>query len=315
MVYDQLTSSQLLNRPVVLQRLNKKSIKDGSRTLQWLSRVFYGKKYFSDRIKHRNKTFWAEEGADKLKTTPRYAHDPFSKWKGSTHWQRRLSNKRNAHEFALKHNCRVPDLYWQGSDCSTIDFSKLPHHYVIKPTIGHSCGMVYLMSRGTNLFDMRHYTSAELVAGMEKAIDERPGLEFMIVEFCRNERGEYQIPDDYKIMCFNGQIACICLVNRFSSKKGYHNFYDENWHQLKQINTLYPMAGFQRAPACLHEMLEQAKTLSQAYEIFVRIDFYATDKGAVFGEFTPTPSLGTGFTPYAENLFTAYWDVFCTNLI
>ncbi|MEJ7679344.1 MAG: hypothetical protein WKG06_16095 [Segetibacter sp.] len=37
--------------------------------------------------------------------------------------------------------------------------------------------------------------------------------------------------------------------------------------------------------------------------------------GAVFGEFTPTPALGNGFTPDAQKLFTNYWDKFCKGMI
>jgi hypothetical protein len=44
-------------------------------------------------------------------------------------------------------------------------------------------------------------------------------------------------------------------------------------------------------------MTEAAVRFSKAYEIFCRVDFYATDKGAVFGEFTPIPAVGKGFTP------------------
>ena len=49
--------------------------------------------------------------------------------------------------------------------------------------------------------------------------------------------------------------------------------------------------------------------------IFVRIDFYATDKGAVFGEFTPTPFRGLFFTPHADKLFIPLWDQYCNGLI
>jgi hypothetical protein len=62
-------------------------------------------------------------------------------------------------------------------------------------------------------------------------------------------------------------------------------------------------------------MLDQAKRLSRAYEIFVRIDFYATDNGAVFGEFTPTPSMGGGPTKFGQKLLMFYWDKYCNSKI
>ena len=62
-------------------------------------------------------------------------------------------------------------------------------------------------------------------------------------------------------------------------------------------------------------MVECSIKFIQSYKIFIRIDFYATDKGAVFGEVTPTPSLGIGFTPFANKLLTKYWDKFCPGMI
>lgn len=58
-----------------------------------------------------------------------------------------------------------------------------------------------------------------------------------------------------------------------------------------------------------------AKRLSNTYEIFTRIDFYATDKAAVFGEFTPTPGAGNDFTPEGDKLLSAYWDNYCNGMV
>jgi hypothetical protein len=39
----------------------------------------------------------------------------------------------------------------------------------------------------------------------------------------------------------------------------------------------------------------------------MRIDMYATDKGAVFGEFTPTPQGGKGYSEWAEKYLGSFW--------
>lgn len=84
---------------------------------------------------------------------------------------------------------------------------------------------------------------------------------------------------------------------------------------LKNVNSIFADAPYQPPPVCLPEIIEQAITLSKTYELFVRIDFYATDNGAVFGEFTPTPGLGYGFTPFADKLLTSYWDKYCNGKV
>lgn len=243
------------------------------------------------------------------------ARDPIEKWKDVPNWQRKLSNKYNAREFAKMHHCRVADLYWKGRDLHEVNFDALPDQYVIRPTIGHSCEKVFLMDKGLNLFDKQLHTKDDLRKELEKALRENPNQEFLIEEFLRTESGEYKIPDDFKIHTFNGQIAFIALINRFGRKEGQHNFYDENWSMIKKAHTGYPMAPYQPPPKCLKEMLYHAKKLSMAYEIFVRIDFYATDKGTVFGEFTPTPALGQGFSSYGEKILQSYWDKYCYGMI
>jgi hypothetical protein len=40
---------------------------------------------------------------------------------------------------------------------------------------------------------------------------------------------------------------------------------------------------------------------------YVRIDFYASRVGCVFGEFSPTPAKGNFFSPFADRYFERIW--------
>ena len=270
---------------------------------------------FEQRIKRRHKTFWSAPNAEAVRNTPMAVSDPLEEWKDVNNWQRKLSNKHNAREFAKMHGCRVPELYWRGRDHHRIDFGALPDRFVIRPTIGHSSGLVFLMDRRMNLMDRKTYTPENVQRILREALKQNPDLEFLVEEFLKDNSGKYRIPDDYKLYMFNGEVASIEVINRLSPKKGYSGFYDESWNQTEVLNTYYPEAAFQPPPACIEEMVGYAKKLSRAYGIFARIDFYATDKGAVFGEFTPTPSLGNGFTPAAEQTLVNYWDRYCKGMI
>jgi hypothetical protein len=266
---------------------------------------------FSARILARHKEFWQDPDCENVRNTVMNIDDPIEKWKNAKNWQRKLSNKYNSRKFAEKYNCRVAQLYWQGSDVDEINFDLLPENYVIRPTIGHSAKSVFLMKNHYNLFDKKTYSSDDIKRVLKQAIDANSNLEFLIEEFLKSENGEYEIPKDYKIFCFNGQVGCIVVANRISPQKGTCTFYTENWEQMKAINKIFPEGEYERPPLCLNEMLTQAKILSKAYEIFIRIDFYATDKGAVFGEFTPTPGLGCRFTKSGQKLLLTYWDKYC----
>lgn len=270
---------------------------------------------FSERIKKRHKLFWQEPNTEEVRNTIMDANDPINKWKDVKNWQRKLSNKSNSREFAVKLNCRVAALYWKGRNYNTINFDNIPAHYVIRPTIGHSSGLVFLMNSSINLMDGKTYPQEDIKKVMAKALSENENLEFLIEEFVRTEDGIYKIPDDYKFYMFNGQIAAIQVINRSNSAKGSNSWYDENWNETISITSNYKQGKIQQAPKCLPEMIEYAKKLSREYGIFSRIDFYATDKGAVFGEFTPTPALGKGFTPEGDKLLSEYWDKYCKGLI
>ncbi len=284
--------------------------------LSKLERLLSNYGTFPARIRKRHRIFWKAPDAEIVRNQPLFAKDELSKWKDAELWQRKLSNKANAKEFAIKHGAKVADLYFRGRDFETLDFDKLPSHYVIRPTIGHSSGMVFIMNEGINLFDNKVYTPDEIKFAIKQACDKNPQQEFLFEEFLRDEAGEYGIPDDYKFMCFNGEIAAFGLINRLGPKKGFETYFDLNWNKLPSLNFAYPEPEtLPVKPACWDEMVEQVKLLSSTYEVFVRIDFYATHKGAVFGEFTPTPGLGRGYTHFGKKRMLDYWDKHCKGMI
>ncbi|MFD2514645.1 ATP-grasp fold amidoligase family protein, partial [Pontibacter locisalis] len=270
---------------------------------------------FAKRIIYRHKVFWSDADAELVRNSPLYEGITIEQLKSTKHWQRKLSNKYNARVFAQKFGCRVPQLYWKGRDLKELSFRNLPDQYVIRPTIGHSCKMVFLMDKHMNHMDSCFYSDEQLKDVMQETLDKNSHQEFLIEEFLRSEKGEYKIPVDYKLSLFNGELAVIDVINRMSPKTGLSSCYDENWNMIECIGKQYQRSAYQAPPACLPEIINWGKKLSKAYEIFVRIDFYATDKGAVFGEFTPTPGKGNGFTPEADIMLLNYWDKFCCGQI
>jgi hypothetical protein len=270
---------------------------------------------FTKRVRNRHKTFWKTPNAEIVRNTIMNATDPIEKWRDVENWQRKLSNKYNSREFAKMHSCRLPDLYWKGRNPETFDFDSLPENFVVRPTIGHSSGLVFLMKGSLNLMDSKTWSKEDIKQALSRALDQNYILEFLIEEFLRTENGEYKIPDDYKLYMFNGEVATIQVINRLGPSKGFTNCYDEHWNPMENVNIYYATGTYQPPPKCLAEMVEKAKELSKSYEIFVRIDFYATDKGATFGEFTPTPFMGYSFTEFGNQLFINYWDRFCKGKI
>lgn len=272
---------------------------------------------FARRIHARIDAFYRTPKVRSTLTRKLNCTDSLEVWQNSPHWQFQLNNKHNSHEFAKMHNCKVPELYWEGRDVQNINFDLLPESYVIKPNLGYSSKMVFLMQGSRNLFDNKNYDQNEIIEELSNTLAKNTELEFIIEEFVINEKGNQVIPVDYKFYAFNGEIACIQVFYRTGrlNEETSIIFYDENWNKIPRGHKKYEEAEPDLPPACLDEMIEAAKKLSKAYKIFVRIDFYATNKGALFGEFTPTPFRGNGFTSFGNKLLLRYWDKYCKGMI
>jgi hypothetical protein len=283
--------------------------------LHLIASFFRNSGKFPGRIRKRHEAFWSDPEAETIRNTKMSEGLPLDHWQDVPHWQRKLSNKYNSRVFASSLGCQVADLYWKGRNLNDIDFSALPSRYVIRPTIGQCSKGVYIMDEGLNHFDQKRYTPQQILEHLQKDLEKNPILEFLFEEFVQTEDGRYTIPNDFKFLCFNGTVASIVVIDRVSPEVGYSYFYDEHWNKMKRLHHLYPGKDEPKKPECFDEMLEQAKRLSKAYGIFVRIDFFATSKGAVFCEFTPTPALGRGFTSYGKKLLLKYWDQYCPGTI
>jgi hypothetical protein len=196
-----------------------------------------------------------------------------------------------------------------------LDWASLPKQYVIRSTFGRSCRGVYVMREGVNLMDRKPYTPGELRAALAVDKQMNPGVEFLFEQFVRSETAGYGIQKDYKLFTFAGEIACIQVTRRSGPNAGTSRTFDVAWKPLPQIDGGYPPGPAEDPPACFEEMLARARVLSQSYGIFVRLDFYATDDGAVFGEFAPTPGNGRGFTDYGDRRMVDFWDRYCPGLI
>lgn len=281
-----------------------------------LHQIFNPEKEFTRRIHKRYYIFWEGTKLIKQELPLLKASDGWETWRSYPIWQRILNNKSNSREFAKKLGCKVPDLYWKGNAPDNIKFDQFPRNYVVRPTLGTNSRMVFLIKNGINLFDGLAYSPNDIIGKIKKANQENVPQDYLVEEFLPRENGEIAIHDDFKFYMFNGEIACIQLINRFSPKSGTVRYYNEDWQILPNLKkSSYEEGVYQDPPHCFEEMKSFAKILSKAYVLFVRIDFYATGKGAVFGEFAATPSHGIGYTPSGSKYLINYWNKYCKGMI
>ena len=184
-------------------------------------------------------------------------------------------------------------LLWQGFDANDIPWDSLPDRFVIKVTHGsgfniicHNKGdldkenCVKTLNRWLKQKYLRCY--GEWFYGIEKP-------RIIIEEFL--DAGDGNVPEDYKIFCFDGKPEFVFVyTDRFDEKKC--NVYDASWNFKKEVFSNYFKHDDPRPkPKKLEEMLDYARVLSEGFP-HVRVDLYLVNDKIYFGELTFTHSAG-----------------------
>ena len=259
-----------------------------------------GMPLFSEMIQKRQNSWWKE---------------------GKDMWQKHLSAKISGREHVESLGFAVPDLHWSGKDISKIpSFDDLPPRFVLKPEKGWSAKNVFCLERQAegmiNHLEGNIYSEEEVIETFSQ--DERfqqMKPKIMIEEFLipEEKQSSDNIPRDFKFYCFGGEIALLHVVLRRSAVDTSLNEWEYFDPQFKPIeskimkNSNLPERNIPK-PDCWEEMVEVVSKIGSKLGIFMRIDMFATEKGPVFGEFTPTPHGGKGYSEFADKYLGSFWN-------
>ncbi len=248
---------------------------------------------FSQRIKDRHRRWWQE---------------------GAQVNHKHVGGKLAGRQFAESLGCKVPHLYGLVDIDEIPEFSDLPSRFVIKPSVGWSAKNVFAIEDGINLLQDAPCTRKDVVSLLhsDPKISGGANVKILIEEFLQNWDGKRGIPYDYKFYTFADDIAFIHVIERNSNSRlaaNRHWYLTEKWDPLSRqvVTTQIPEHGRLPKPDCFDELVDRVKTMGRELGMFMRIDMYATDRGAVFGEFTPQPHGGNGFTAWADQWLGSLW--------
>lgn len=189
-------------------------------------------------------------------------------------------------------------------DCAEdIDFVSLPEQFVLK--CNHDSGCV-IICKDKATFDQERARS-RLAARLKKNLywhgrewaykDVKPCI--IAEKYMCDENGEL---NDYKFMCFNGDVKCSFVCSdRFTEKSLHVTFFDPDWKVMPFERSHPSVKEGLPKPSQYEKMMELAKQLSQGIP-FVRVDFYEVDGNIFFGELTLYP--GCGFEAFSPES----WD-------
>ena len=235
--------------------------------------------------------------------------DPDRVWRFCRYWQRTLLNKWNSREFVQRHGCHVPALYWCGTDIAHLPIESLPDCFAIRPVIGTARKGVYVLVGDYDLMSGRRMGKDELRTTLIAAFGPVARLPILVEEFVRSPKGECELPIEYKFHMFRDRVAVIEVMERIGRNERFHRQVDVGWNLLAEpVHTQGPLGGHFPPPDCIDEMLSCVRRLGAAFGTYVRVDYYASDKGAVFSEFSSLPAGGRHFTRFGDEYLGRMWD-------
>jgi hypothetical protein len=238
----------------------------------------------------------------------RYRTSPEHVWRFCRYWQRTLLNKFNSREFVQRYGFRVPALYWHGRHLSELPIDSLPDCYVIRPVIGASSRRVFTVMDGRELMSDTRVGKSELRDRLRGEFGEVTTEPILVEEFVHSPGRSGALPREYKFHVFGDRIAVIEAQDRAGRKPKTQRQFDADWNPLPQpIHTRVTFGGAVDPPASLDEMIRCVRRLGVAFGTYVRVDYYDTDRGPVFSEFSSTPGAGTGHTRFGEDYMGRLW--------
>lgn len=186
--------------------------------------------------------------------------------------------------------------------------------FVVKLSQGYSSKNVFVMCEGINLLNGKPCSREEIIDQITPSFESGDNNLKIIIEELLLSWGESErIPYDYKFYMFGEKMAYCHIIHR---RSGSNTLLNQNWYvdidfspiENQIMVELLSEETLTEKPDCWDELVATAKDLAGNLNRFTRVDLFATKRGVVFGEFTPTPHGGRGFTKWADIWLGSMWD-------
>ena len=213
-----------------------------------------------------------------------------------------LEDKINSKEAVKKLGVQVPELYHVMDKVDEIKNIKLPENCVIKfNNLSCSKGVVI---RKNNTF-LKYKNLNEVIDYLKKYENIKSTTQKLMVEELL--KPSENVLYDVKCFCFYGEVKFIHVINpdqrnqcfMFDTKGNIKYIYKGDEYAKK--NKIIKPKFFDR-------IIKRATTVAEnlVKDYALRIDFYSTTKGVMFGEFTFNPRAGNGLTEEGDKLMGSF---------
>jgi hypothetical protein len=267
---------------------------------------------FADRLRRRELEWWGHRHPIhrlRERQARRSRDDPEAVWRCCAAWPRTVVDKWNGREFAARHGCRLPELHWAGSSPPDSVIASLPSDYVVRPLAGHSRRGVLVVADGWELIGDQALPREQLRNRLPRSPRLRRPAPMLIEERVRHEDSARRLPNEYKCHAFGETVCAINVVTRHGPGDATNRFFTSDWQAFDDPMAVeLPMGPVVEQPSFLAELLERTIPMGRALRTYMRIDFFATERGLVFNEFSSVPGGVDGWTPFCNAYFGALWD-------
>jgi len=195
----------------------------------------------------------------------------------------------------LSSRCKLPKIYWHGTNFNIRVWNNLPNEFVIKAN--HGSSMTLIVDKENYKFhDVYEIVNNWLKQDYSSFLREwiyKNLNKYLIVEEKLQVNGE--IPPDFKFFVLNGEVELVQVdLDRFGNHK--RNLYTKDF-ELLDAKLKYPSTTNIKKPLGYSKAVEIAEELSVDFD-FIRVDLYLVNDKIYFGELTNTPENGFGkFSP------------------
>lgn len=199
---------------------------------------------------------------------------------------------------------RTPKVYATGT-LEEIFKRARPKRFVLKPKVGASMNGVIAVD---NNFDCisRRTLEGSVEEFYESIKFPWKSRQFIMEEFVSDIQEKHnpyiKIPRDFKCFASRGEFLWVNVYNRNypSSKEMTIACLDGNWRRLPNTSEVYRDSVNIEKPLFFDELKGCVEKLSASFPYFMRFDFFISENGPVFGEFTHNSSEGRFQTKFGE---------------
>ena len=224
-----------------------------------------------------------------------------------------LTNKSAMRAYAQQMNLPLPERYAEANDVDGLDIPALPQRVVIKPDNLSSNKGVLLFDGETEVFSGDTVPLSERGAYVKRRMDPlisaKPATRLIAEEFLKDIAPRKVIPRDFKTFVAGGRTHVIKVVDR-NGKAGttMERYYRRTWKPYRDLQYSNGLARPIPKPERYEDLIELSDRIARDIQCFMRLDFYITQRGVVFGEFTSYPNAGNKHTARGSRVFCELMD-------